>query len=301
MRPREALLYTLHTARINKPLQMNSTTALLLVIACTLSVPSHAQQPPPLASLSATRQSITSCWRDARPRTKHGFPGITPEQCSDAGSCYDSTYADQPWCFFPNATPTTWESPGPVQRYAGSQAAPALASRVGSVHASETGDVAGVSCYNAPPLAQTCDVLSGAAALPWPLGLAVAGSTPLANASFQWGPYELQRWAAVGPGSPGGGSGCTVATALRPSSHPPLLLLLQVTISGCPTGGAPMNLTLALPAHLSSIPGVWSWGRPSPPTNPKAWNVTLTPAPGVGGGLLALSSDGTTATSASGV
>lgn len=62
-----------------------------------------------------------------------------------------------------------------------------------------------------------------------------------------------------------------------------------------------MNITLTLPAHLSSIPGVWSWGRPSPPTNPKAWNVTLTPAPGVGGGLLALSSDGTTATSASGV
>jgi len=135
-------------------------------------------QPPPLRSFTAAPQAVVSCWRDARPRTPHGFPGISAAECADAGSCFDPTYADQPWCFYPNATPSSWAAPGPVQRFAGSQAAPALASRVGSAHASETGDVAGVSCLSAPPLAQACDVLSGGAALPWP---APAGAARFAH------------------------------------------------------------------------------------------------------------------------
>jgi hypothetical protein len=261
------------------------TTALLFVSA--------SAQPPPLRSFTAAPQTVVSCWRDARPRTPHGFPGISPAQCADAGSCFDSSYADQPWCYFPNATPSSWAAPGPVQRFAGSQAAPALASRVGSAHASETGDVAAVSCLSAPPLAQACDVLSGDAALPWPAGLAVRGSAPLADAAFQWGPVELRRWAAVGPGAPGGGAGCAVATALRLSSYTPLLMLLEVNITGC-AGGA-VNVTAALPALVSAMPGVWSWGRPAPAPQPRAWNVTLAPAPAAGGGLVALSADATAA------
>ena len=278
-------------------MQSQHTFTLVTPLLAGAAAAAAALQPPPLQSLAALPQAVTSCWRDALPRTKHGFPGITPQQCADAGSCFDSTYPDRPWCFFPNATPTNWSNPGPVARYAGSQAAPALASRVGSVHAAESGDVAGVSCLNAPPLAQSCDSLSGAASpvLAWPSNFTVLGSAPLSGLSFQWTPAELRRWASVGAGSAGGGEGCTVATALRLSSRQPLLLLLLVNVTGCAAPAAGINITLALPAHISAMPGAWSWGRPAPPPNPTAYAVTLAPAPGAAGGLAALSQDATAA------
>ena len=256
-------------------------------------------QPPPLSSFAGQPQPVTSCWLSA-PRTKHGFPGITPQQCADAGSCFDSSDASQPWCFYPNATPN-WAAPGPVQRYAGSQAAPALASLLGSVHAAESGDVAGVSCLSAPPLAQSCDSITAAATpvLAWPTALAVRNSTPLAGLTFQWAPAELRRWASVGEGAPGSGQGCQVATALRLSSSQPLLMLLQVNVSACSSSSSssssPLTLSMALPAHISSMPGPWTWKRPSPPPNPAAYNVSLQPAAAAGGGLVALSQDATAA------
>ena len=277
-------------------MESQHTFTLVTPLLAAGAPPAPSAQPPPLQSFAALPQAVTSCWRDALPRTPHGFPSITPQQCADAGSCFDSTYPDRPWCFFPNATPTSWAAPGPVQRYAGSQAAPALASRVGSVHAAESGDVAGVSCLNAPPLAQSCDSLSGAASpvLAWPSHLAVLGSTPLSGLTFQWTPAELRRWASVGAGSPGGGAGCTVATALRLSSRTPLLLLLSINVTGCAPAAA-INITLSLPAHISAMPGVWAWGRPAPPPNPAAYAVSLAPAPAAAGGLAALSQDATAA------
>ncbi|NP_001079242.1 putative gastrointestinal growth factor xP1 precursor [Xenopus laevis] len=38
-------------------------------------------------------------------RVNCGYSGITPQECTKQGCCFDSTIQDAPWCFYPRATP----------------------------------------------------------------------------------------------------------------------------------------------------------------------------------------------------
>lgn len=128
-------------------------------IICLLQLGAAAgAAPPALDLLAGTPQSVRMCY----PGGVHvncGFPGMTPQQCSDAGCCWSSANASEPWCYLPNA-PASWSEPGEYQAYAANQAAPATASILGAVHADVSGDVAAVSCLSLPPFAQTCDTTS---------------------------------------------------------------------------------------------------------------------------------------------
>ncbi|XP_004602564.3 trefoil factor 2 [Sorex araneus] len=75
---------------------MAARAARLLVVALLLGLctPAGAQKP-----------SACQCSRRApENRENCGFPGITSEQCSSAGCCFDNSIPDVPWCFRPLPT-----------------------------------------------------------------------------------------------------------------------------------------------------------------------------------------------------
>lgn len=252
-----------------------SVRVLLAAWACVVV----AASVPSLADLAGSLINVTSCWVAAR-RTGAGFPGITPQQCADAGHCFDSSAATE-WCFLPQDGPDAWaptpafpSAPGRVNRYAGSQAAPSVASPLGAAKAAVSGGVAGVTCWSVPPLAQECDALGdGGLSLGWPLNLVLDGGVPAAGLAFQASPFEVTRWASVGPGAPAG-SGGTVRTALRLAAHSPLALL-SVNVTGGGGSNSGVAVTLQLPMLVADMGGVWSWGRPAPAPTPAAWTVSL--------------------------
>lgn len=46
-------------------------------------------------------------------RKNCGFPGITSEQCFEAGCCFDSRVPGVPWCFNPLPEQGNPQGPGP--------------------------------------------------------------------------------------------------------------------------------------------------------------------------------------------
>ncbi|KAG8518589.1 Trefoil factor 2 [Galemys pyrenaicus] len=64
---------------------------LVALLALALCAPAGAEKPSPCQCSRLSPRSRTNC----------GFPGITSDQCFQAGCCFDSSVPGVPWCFDP--------------------------------------------------------------------------------------------------------------------------------------------------------------------------------------------------------
>ncbi|XP_037000528.2 trefoil factor 2 [Artibeus jamaicensis] len=70
---------------------MAGTRLLMAVLVLGLCVLAEAEKPLPCQCSRISPQNRKNC----------GFPGITSDQCFDAGCCFDTTIPGIPWCFNP--------------------------------------------------------------------------------------------------------------------------------------------------------------------------------------------------------
>uniref|UniRef100_A0A8C6MUM9 Trefoil factor 1 n=1 Tax=Mus spicilegus TaxID=10103 RepID=A0A8C6MUM9_MUSSI len=60
-----------------------------------------------------TQAQEETCIMAPRERVNCGFPGVTAQQCTERGCCFDDSVRGFPWCFRPMAIENTQEEECP--------------------------------------------------------------------------------------------------------------------------------------------------------------------------------------------
>ncbi|XP_053164899.1 trefoil factor 1 [Hemicordylus capensis] len=85
------LIVNLTFQGLENTMEQKGIWLLSLIFIVGLSTLVEGAKPPPECR----------CHIDPKTRTNCGPPGITPQQCKDAGCCFSSEVAGVPWCFHP--------------------------------------------------------------------------------------------------------------------------------------------------------------------------------------------------------
>ncbi|XP_021077503.1 trefoil factor 1 [Mus pahari] len=66
-----------------------------------------------LAFSSLAQAQEETCTMAPRERKNCGFPGVTAQQCTEKGCCFDDSVRGFPWCFYPQAVENIQEEECP--------------------------------------------------------------------------------------------------------------------------------------------------------------------------------------------